>query len=604
MSATAAPTARAPLVAGVGSPAGDRTILRRAWSLLGVRRRSVAFAVFLGILAVGSGVGLTATSAWLIARASEHPPVLVLGVAATSVRAFGVGKAVFRYLERLAGHRIALDGVARLRETTYRSLAVGRTEVVARLRRGDLTARVGEDVDAVGDLVVRSQVPRAVAVGVGFASLAIVGALLPAAGVLLLVGLLLAGVVSPAITAAAARRSATRRVGHRADLTAHATTWMDGAVELQTSGRITAARDALAATERAIADEKDRLGRAGAISAGLDLAGMAIAVVGALLVGIPAVTAGELSAVSLCVVVLTPLASFEATAALGPAAIQRVTSAAAARRVLGLIDAAGGGADVVGGADTEPAAPPADDPAEAPESRLVARNLAVGRPGAAPLATIDLELTPGRSIAIVGPSGIGKTTVLLTLAGLLDPLGGELKGARRPDVVALTGEDAHVFATTVLENLRVARGDVTEDEAHDLLARVGLGDWLDGLADGLATMLSADGTTISGGERRRLLLARALASPAPLLLVDEPDEHLDPALADRLVSDLLTDLPHGTPPRGILVVTHRQAAAQAADHVIDLGAAPPSTDTQPTNTVLTDTEQTDTQHPDTQQEES
>src|SRR5699024_9760729 len=132
--------------------------------------------------------------------------VLVLGVAATSVRAFGVGKAIFRYLERLASHRIALDGVARLRETTYRSLAGGRTEVVARLRRGDLTARVGEDVDAIGDLVVRSQVPRAVAAGVGVASLAIVGALLPAAGVLLLVGLLLAGVLSPAITAAAARR--------------------------------------------------------------------------------------------------------------------------------------------------------------------------------------------------------------------------------------------------------------------------------------------------------------------------------------------------------------------------------------------------------------
>ncbi|MGC5615823.1 thiol reductant ABC exporter subunit CydC [Georgenia sp. Z1491] len=588
----------------------DRTVLRRATAMLGVRRWRVAWAVLLGVLAVGAGVGLTAVSAWLIARASQHPPVLTLSVAAVGVRAFGISKALFRYLERLASHRVALDGVATLRERTYRALAGGRTEVVARLRRGDLLARAGEDVDAIGDLVVRSTVPRAVALGVGLVSVAIVGLLLPAAGAALAAGLLLAGVVSPAITATAARRAATAQVAARADLTAHAGALVDGAVELQTAGRVGAAMAALEVTEHRLARERDVIGRARAVAAGLDLVGMAVAVVGALVLGIPAVGAGQLSEVGLCVVVLTPLASFEGTAILGQAAVQRVTSAAAARRVLSLVDAAGAPTGVsgtstasapAGGSPTVEArgsaltgAPPTAAPSattatrSAPAPRLLAQDLEVAWPGGPTVARVDLDLTPGRSVAVVGPSGIGKSTVLATLAGLLEPTAGAvtidgrdpagLTSDLRAATVTLTAEDAHVFATSVLENLRVGRGDVTATEAAALLTQVGLGEWLAGLTDGLATRLGSDATTISGGERRRLLLARALASRAPLVLLDEPAEHLDPELADELVTDLLTTPRTGATdaggPRGVLLVTHRLAPLAAADEVIVLGREP------------------------------
>ncbi|WP_315098067.1 ATP-binding cassette domain-containing protein, partial [uncultured Cellulomonas sp.] len=291
-----------------------------------------------------------------------------------------------------------------------------------------------------------------------------------------------------------------------------------------------------------------------------------LAVLAALVTGVPAVGAGLLSPVELAVVVLTPLAAFEATSLLPAAAIQVQRSRAAASRILTLLDSPAGSPSDVPTGPTPDAPVPAGPP-------LTAAGLAIGWPGGPLLAEgLDLVLDSGRSVAIVGPSGTGKTTALLTLAGLLPRRGGSLTlGGQDIDRVARAAvvravvvgtEDAHVFGTTVLENLRVARGDVTAAEATAVLARVGLGDWLGGLPDGLETLLGPDARTVSGGERRRLLVARTLLSPTALLLLDEPAEHLDPVRADALVEDLLRD------PRGVVVVTHRLTPLAAADEVL------------------------------------
>ena len=194
---------------------------------------------------------------------------------------------------------------------------------------------------------------------------------------------------------------------------------------------------------------------------------------------------------------------------------------------------------------------------------------------------MNLDLSPGKVVAIVGPSGIGKSTLLYTLAGMLEPKGGqadlngvELWGGDRDEVtrnVSLTTEDAHVFATTVYENLRVARGDLTRDESKVLLGQVGLSDWLGSLPNGLDTLLGVGATSISGGERRRLLLARALASPARLLLLDEPGEHLDAQTADSVLKSLFEG---GGNNRGLMVVTHRLTGLEDADQVIVLRPTP------------------------------
>lgn len=539
-----------------------RGTLRRAVRLLDLDPRRFALALLLGTLALGCGVALAAVSAWLIARASQMPPVLQLSVATVAVRAFGIGRGVLRYLERLVSHDVALRGMTELRTTLYERLAVARPETLLRVRRGDLLARVGADVDTVGDVVVRGLLPAGVAAALGAGTVLAMCAFWPPAGLALGACLVLAGVVAPAIAARAARTTEQRALQSRADMTATALGLLDDAGPLLVGGRADAELAALRESDRRLAAATDAGAGPAAVAAGLGQLAVGVAMLAALLTGVPAVGAGLLSPVELAVVVLTPLAAFEATSLLPAAAIQVQRSRAAAVRVLALLDA--------------PTDPPATDSAVG-RPPLVATDLACGWPGTSPVVTgLALDLRPGRSVALVGPSGTGKTTTLLTLAGLLPRQAGTLtldghdvdhldRHAVAAAVVVGT-EDAHVFGTTVLENLRVARGDLSAAEATEVLMRVGLAEWLDGLPDGLDTVLGPDARTVSGGERRRLLVARALVSSAGLLLVDEPAEHLDPDRADALVTDLLND------PRGVVVVTHRLSPLAAADEVVLLDA--------------------------------
>ncbi|GIG20101.1 thiol reductant ABC exporter subunit CydC [Cellulomonas chitinilytica] len=551
-----------PGVAPAGATGAPRGTLLRAVRLLDVDRRRLALAVLLGTLALGCAVALAGTAAWLIARASQMPPVMYLTVATVAVRAFGIGRGVLRYCERLVSHDLALRGMTTLRTTLYERLAAGRPDALVRLRHGDLLARVGADVDAVGDVVVRGLLPAAVAAVLGVGTVAAMCAFWVPAGLALAGCLLLAGVAAPALAARGARTAERRAVQARADMTATALGLLDDAGPLSVAGRVGTELTALRDADARIAAATDAGARPAALAAGLGQVAVGVAVLAALVTGIPAVARGALAPVELAVIVLTPLAAFEATGMLPAAALQVQRSRAAAARILALLDASG---------DPAPELPRRP----APGAGLVARDLACGWPGRPPVVTgLDLDLRPGRAVALVGSSGAGKTTTLLTLAGLLPAVSGTVgrdddEGPPSPDVVVAALEDGHVFGTTVLENLRVARGDVTPTEARATLGRVGLDRWLAGLPDGLDTLLGPDARTVSGGERRRLLLARALLSPAPVLLVDEPAEHLDPQTADAVVGELFDAARSGR--RAVLVVTHRLSALAAADEVVLLG---------------------------------
>ncbi|MBE1874599.1 thiol reductant ABC exporter subunit CydC [Myceligenerans pegani] len=543
-----------------------RDPLWRLLPLLEVRPGRVAAAVGLGTLALVCAIGLAAVAAWLIARASQMPPVLTLSVAVVAVRAFGIGRGVLRYLERLASHDVALRGMSALRTRVYAGLADA--PGTPSVRRGDLLARLGADVDSVGDVVVRAVIPAGVALVTGAGSVVLVGVFLPEAGIALAVCLLLAGVVVPWLAARAAARVEADGAAARGRVSGLALELLEEAPQLRVAGRFAARSAELRAADRELDAVHETGARVSGVSAGLGSLAQGLAVVAALLLGIPAVAAGRLAPEELSVVVLTPLAVFEATAGLPAAAVQWHRSREAARRLLGLLgDGSDGSAERVG------------------ESRP-------------DLHGVALDLEPGTVTVVTGPSGSGKTTLLMRSAGLLPDRGvlPAVAGGARADAVAASAgtgtaqahagaarddvgrapalgtlfvaEDGHVFGTTVLENLRVARGDVDEGEARAALGAVGLTPWLDGLPDGLDTLLGTDATNVSGGERRRLLIARALLARADALLVDEPAEHLDAAAAD----DVMRVLAHHARTTGtaVALATHRPAPRGLADREIAL----------------------------------
>jgi ATP-binding cassette subfamily C protein CydC len=439
---------------------------------------------------------------------------------------------------------------------------------VAGLRRGDLLARVGADVDTLADLVVRSLLPFAVALTTATASAVLVATLLPPAGLVVAAGLAVAALGAPPLAALAARRAERDAAQARTELSAEVLALFDGLGELTVAGAMPARLAQLTALDGALASRLDRAAGPAAAATTLSTTATGLAMAAALLLGVRALDAGQLAPVLLAVVTLTPLAAAEAVIALPAAATGLVKARAAAERVLALLDA--------GELSTEQDA--GELVAEQDAGELVAERLSCGWPGAEPTLTgIDLTLTAGRRVAVVGASGCGKTTLLLTLAGLLPPVAGRIRlgdldlADRGPAVVrrtvSFTAESAHIFTTTVRENLRVADPGADDAAVVDALARAGLGHWPAALPNGLDTMLGSGGTGLSGGERRRLLLARAGLVGARVLLLDEPAEHLDPRTADALVRDVLTRRPADAE-LSVVVVTHRLTPLDAADEVL------------------------------------
>ncbi|HLL92469.1 MAG TPA: thiol reductant ABC exporter subunit CydC [Solirubrobacteraceae bacterium] len=527
----------------------------------------LALATLLGAGAVAAAIGLMAISAWLISRSAQHPQESVVAVAIVGVQFFAFARGLCRYGERLVGHDAAFRVLSEVRVSVYERLERLAPLGLPAFRSGDLLTRLIHDVDALQDLLLRVLPPFAIALGVGAATVAVVWAMLPAAGAILLAALLLAGTLVPWLTGRLAARSEARQAAARAELTASVVDLIEGAPELAVNG---ATAEQLART-LAADSELTRIAAASArtagIGQGLTSLCSGLAMWGALIVGVSAVHAGRLNGVLLAGLALIPLVAFELVTGL-PAAtqtLQRVRRSAA--RVLEVMDTP---APVA-----EPARPLALPP---PPHALRVQGLRCSYQGASrpALAGVDLDLSPGRRVAVVGHSGAGKSTLAGVLLRFLPYQAGsvtldgveiaDLDGDECRRVVGLLSQDAHVFDSTLEENLRLAKREASADELREALAAVRLLDWAERLPGGLSTDLGERGARMSGGQRQRLAIARALLADFPVLVLDEPGEHLDTPTADAILADLLAV----TRDRATLLITHRLAGLEDLDEVLVL----------------------------------
>ncbi len=546
-----------------GGPDPLLRLLRLARPLRG----RLLLAVLAGAAATACGVALLAVSGFMLARASQHPNIIAISAAVVAVRALSVGRGTFRYGERLASHDVAFRVLADVRVSIYRRLERLAPAGLRAFRSGDLLARLVSDVDATQDLFIRAVVPPLTAILVGAGAVVVCLLLLaPAAGVLA-AGLVVAGVTVPLLAAARARMAARRTAPARGELAADLTGLVAGAADLHAFGAQDAALASVARHDRSLTLLARWSASGEGLGAGLIAAATGLTMWGVLLLGVAAVGAGTLTRVPLAVLALTAMASFEAVSALPSAATQLGQARASAARVGAVLDAP----DPV----TEPAVP-RPLPGGPLRVTLRAARVRYDRDGPLALDGVDLDLVAGRRVALVGPSGAGKSTVAAVLLRFCDLAGGtatlggcDLRSYPADDVRTVIGgctQDPHIFDASIRENLLLARPGASDGELAEAAAQARLLPWVESLPQGWDTSVGTRGGAVSGGERQRLALARALLAGPDLLILDEPTAHLDPETRATLTTDLL-DATRG---RATLLITHELRGLDQVDEIVVL----------------------------------
>ncbi len=531
-----------------------------------------AKAVAAGALSAVCAVALLAASGYLITRAAEQPPILYLTLVMVGVRAFALGRAALRYVDRLAGHDASFRQLAVVRTEMYRRLASVAPAGLGATGRGDLLTRLVTDTDRLQDLPIRVVGPLVSAGVVALLSVVAVAVVWWPAAVVLVVALALAALLGTVTTLAVARRSdretAAER-GHVADLVLDTVRTLDVFTAYGTLPDRLAAIAALdARVTRAVRRRATVESLVGAL-VGLVGGG---AVVGVLAVGAPAVVSGALDGPLWALAVFVPLALFEVVGGVPLAVLTLRRVRAAAERIEQVVPAA-----LPDGIVPEPDEPaePSDLVVDGPV-RLALRDVTVRWPGATTAAVdrVSLDLRPGEVVVLEGPSGAGKSTLVDALVRFVEhegsyTLDGVEARSMHPDAVrarvGLVEQDPFVFDQSVRQNLLFARDTATDAELTAVLDRVGLGPWVAGRG-GLDAPVGERGGLLSGGQAHRLALARALLHAFPVLVLDEPTADVDPDLGDAVLRDLVGAARQAG--RTVLVVSHVPVPADLVDRTL------------------------------------
>lgn len=517
--------------------------------------RGLLLGLLLAVLTVLMGIGLLGLSGWFITATAFAGLQVATALAfdvfmpSAGIRLLALGRTLSRYGERLATHDATLGVLAALRARVFRAWAGPQAARRLQLRPARLLFRLTADIDALEVLYLRLLVPAAATFGAALLAGLVVGVQHAGQGVLLFAWLLAVGWGSAWLLARRAARQAARRGAALEALRARTADLVAGRTELAMAGRLQAQRQAIGAADARIAAADGRLLRLEARALFGHGAAAALALAGVLLGAAWLVEQGRIGASAAALMLLVALGAGEPLGALRRGALDAGRALLAARRLAPALASAGAAA--------------APEDAEAPAAIVLdGVRCAHEDGGSTTLAVPALRIAPGERVALVGPSGAGKSTLLALVAGDLAPQAG---GVRAPAAARLT-QRIDLFQDSLRDNLRLADPAATDDDLMAALEAAGLAGDVRALPQGLDTPLGEGGQGLSGGQARRLALARLLLQRRPAWLLDECTEALDAATARDVLARLRAEA--GAAGRTLLIATHLRREAALADRLL------------------------------------
>ncbi len=543
-----------------------RSIVHRLLPFAHSYRKEILLSLTLSVATTAANIGLMGTSAWLIATAALQPSIAELQVAIVGVRAFGISRGLFRYLERLVSHSANFHLLARIRGWFFRSIEPRVPGAIEDIKAGDLLARSAQDIENLEDFYVRGIAPplSAVIITLGISLFTLQYGISLAA--LLAGGLILTGFVLSIQIQFFTRKRSEALVSSRGEMAAVTMDTIRNTAEILMSGaqsrhmgRVRQASAALRMNNLAISHFQSLSLASGVLFSNLTLAAI-------LFYGVQLVQAGRIDGVTLAVLALVTLAGFEPVSQLPSASVRVETSLASAGRLFEL---------------TDRPLPVVDEKCIAPIAkprRLTVTGLDFTYPGAnhPALKGINLELHQGEKIALVGPSGSGKTTLFRILQKYLPASVGtvfwdetdltQIDGYTTRSWQAVIQQKGYLFSGSIRENFRLALPQINDLRIIRAIHDVGLSDWFASLPHALDTWLGDNGKQVSGGERQRLIIARALVMDRTFLLADEPLSNLDVTSERKILKTLFE---HSNTV-ACLIATHRLVSMEDYDEILVL----------------------------------
>ena len=524
-------------------------------------RNKLLLGALLAATTVLSGMALLGLSGWFITATAIAGLNTTLAftfdvfMPSAGIRLLALGRTAARYGERLVTHDATLEVLASLRVRLFRSWA--RPQAARRLlaRPAQLLFRLTGDIDALDSLYLRVLVPLASALCAALALGVALGLLQWWLGLALATWLIVTGLLIALLVAHRAQPDARRRSYALEALRARSIDLVAGQTELIMAGQLDAQKHALAVADQHLARADDALNRLEA------QAGMAYSIVGTitltatLLLTAALVSNGVLNVPLAALALLLVLTATEPFSALRRGALELGRTVLAARRLGARIQAADEKTVVAPQPPaglvlqlTNVSAHPAGADADAQEANI--------------LKNISLALSARERVALIGASGAGKSTLLALIAGELSVRSGSVCVAPH----SLLTQRTELFQDSLRDNLRVAAPDADDARLWKVLHSAGLADDVVNMPNGLDTRLGEGGLGLSGGQLRRLALARLLLRDVPLWLLDEPTEGLDQVTAHDVFQGLDTQAAG----RAFLLATHVRREAELADRLVCL----------------------------------